>query len=303
MAVDRQGGGPAHNVGIDLRKLDPDMPVATIGLLGEDEDGDFLFQRATRYQLDTSQLHRTQERETSYTDVMTVADSGKRTFFHNTGSNDLLTPAHFEFSYRQERILHVGLLGLHALLDVDRGEGNGWVDILKRAQSSGLKTSIEMVSIDPVLNRRLATPCLPFIDYLIVNDQEIGSIAGMSTVIQGNTDPDACLRAARTVLAEGNMEIVAVHYPSGAVCVTRDGEQHVASSLSVPSSLVQGTVGAGDAFVAGFLYGVHEEWSIDDSLELAHVVAAASLRSVTTTGSVVSIEQCREFASRYGRRS
>ena len=296
IAVDRQGGGPAHNVGIDLRKLDPDMPVATIGLLGEDEDGDFLFQRATRYQLDTSQLHRTRERETSYTDVMTVAGSGKRTFFHNTGSNDLLTPEHFDFSNRQERILHVGLLGLHALLDAETGDGNGWVEILKRAQSSGLKTSMEMVSIDPVLNRRLATPCLPFVDYLVVNDQEIGSIAGMSTVIDGRTDPDACLRAARAALTDGNMELVAVHYPGGAVCVTRDGEQHIAPSLSVPQSLVQGAVGAGDAFVAGFLYGVHEEWSIDDSLELAHVVAAASLRSVTTTGSVVNIEQCRQFA-------
>ena len=296
MAVDHQGGGSAHNVGINLRKLDPDMPVATMGLLGEDEDGDFLFQRATRYELDTSQLYRTRERGTSYTDVMTVSGSGKRTFFHNTGSNDLLTPEHFDFSNRQERILHVGLLGLHALLDAEIGDGNGWVDILKRAQSSGLKTSIEMVSIDPVLNRRLATPCLPFVDYLVVNDQEIGSIADMSTVIDGRADPDACMRAARAVLADGSMELVAVHYPGGAVCMTRDGEQHVTPSLAVPQSLVQGAVGAGDAFVAGFLYGVHEQWSIGDSLELAHVVAAASLRSVTTTGSVVSIEQCRQFA-------
>lgn len=297
IAVDRQGGGSAHNVGIDLRKLDPDMPVATVGLLGHDEDGDFLFQRATRYQLDTSQLHRCGDRETSYTDVMTVADTGKRTFFHNTGSNDLLTPGHFDFIDRPERILHLGLLSLHALLDAENDRhGNGWADILAEAQANGLKTSIEMVSIDPVLNRKLATPCLPHIDYLVLNDQEIGSLAGLPTVTDGVTDPAACLQAAEMVLTNGRMELVAVHYPGGAVCVTRDGDRQIVPSLSVPQSLVQGSVGAGDAFVAGFLYGIHEQWPVADALELAHVVAAASLRSVTTTGSVESIEQCRQFA-------
>ena len=87
-----------------------------------------------------------------------------------------------------------------------------------------------------------------------------------------------------------------MNYPGGAVCVTHDGQQFVTSSLTVPQSQVQVSVGAGDAFVTGFLYGVHERWSIGDSLELAHVVAAAGLLSVTTTGSVETSEQCRQFA-------
>ena len=57
--TDRQGGGSAHNLGVDIRRLDPTMPVDAIGLLGADPDGDFLFERATEAGLDTTQLHRT----------------------------------------------------------------------------------------------------------------------------------------------------------------------------------------------------------------------------------------------------
>jgi len=295
--VDQLGGGSAHNVGIDLRRLDPTMPVATIGLLGDDEDGAFLFQQAAEHGLETTQLHRTSECATSYTDVMTVLSSGKRTFFHYPGANDLLTPAHFDFSNHRSRILHLGLLSLHAQLDsATAGGSNGWAEILKNAKAQGLKTSIEMVSIEHERNRAIALPCLEWLDYLIVNDHEIGSIAGVDTIDNGITRIDQCVIAAKRALAMGSMNLVTVHYPTGALCVTREGEQFMSRSLHVPQSMVVGSVGAGDAFVAGFLYGMHESWTIMESMELAHVVAAASLRSATTVGSVQTIAECREFA-------
>jgi len=43
-----QGGGSAHNLGMDIRKLDSAMPVAAIGLLGQDTDGDYLHNLAAR---------------------------------------------------------------------------------------------------------------------------------------------------------------------------------------------------------------------------------------------------------------
>ena len=295
--VDQRGGGSAHNVGIDLRRMDSSMPVAAIGMLGNDEDGAFLMHQAQTHGLDTSQLHRTSERSTSYTDVMTVASSGRRTFFHYTGANDMLTPQHFDFNHHRSRILHLGLLGLHAGLDSATGDGgNGWVEVLKNAKHHGLQTSIEMVSIEPERNRVIAGPCLEWLDYLVVNDQEIGSIAGVETLDGDTTNVDRCLVAARRVLEMGTMQLVTVHYPRGAVCVSRTGEEIISQSLIVPQSLVVSSVGAGDAFVAGFLYGMHESWSITESLKLAHITAAASLRSATTIGSVESISACRQFA-------
>ncbi len=41
-----EGGGSACNFGIDIRRLDPSMPVATIGCVGDDEDGRILLRYA-----------------------------------------------------------------------------------------------------------------------------------------------------------------------------------------------------------------------------------------------------------------
>lgn len=299
--VERQGGGSAHNVGIDLRKLDPSLPVATVGMLGLDDDGDFLFKQATDHQLDTSGLFRTDEKATSYTDVMSVVGSGKRTFFHHTGTNDLLAPHHFNFAESSARILHLGLLSLHATMDAPTASGgNGWSTVLQQAKEHGLATSIEMVSIDPQRNRALVAPCLPYLDYLIVNDQEIGCIADIPTLHDGLTLLDNCLEAAWKVLSMGKMKLVAVHFPAGALCVTRDGQHFHAPSLAIPQSQIVSSVGAGDGFYAGFIYGVHEHWPIDKSLALAHAVAAASLRSASTVGSVGSVHSCQQLSREWG---
>ena len=56
------------------------------------------------------------------------------------------------------------------------------------------------------------------------------------------------------------------------------------------------------AFAAGMLYGVHEGWSVDDALTLAHASAAASLRSLSTTGAVEPWRKCLELANEWGWR-
>lgn len=295
--IDQQGGGSAHNVGIDIRKLDSTMPVATVGMLGNDADGDFLFNQATEYQIDTTLLRRTEKKVTSYTDVITVGNTGRRTFFHHPGANDLLMPSHFSFYNHTAKILHLGLLSIHALMDASTSDGdNGWSEVLRQAQAQSILTSIEMVSIDQVRNRELVTPCLPFIDYLIVNDHEIGAIADIATLHNGQTRVQLCIDAAYKVLALGKMKSVTVHFPAGAICVTRDGELYEASAYSVPQTYIKGSVGAGDAFVAGFLYAMHEDWPIKSALTLAHAVAAVSLGSPTTVGSIESVIRCGEIA-------
>ena len=293
---DQQGGGSAHNVGIDIRKLDSSMPVATIGVLGEDEDGHFLYNQAQSHQIDTSQLHTTENRATSYTDVITVSDTGKRTFFHHTGANDLLLPSHFDFSKTNAKILHLGLLSVHAGMDAFLSKDeNGWSQVLKKAQSHSILTSIEMVSIDQQRNRELVKPCLAYIDYLIVNDHEIGAIADIDTLNNGETNIEKCIKAAYQVLGYGNMKSVTVHFPTGAICVAKDGSLHTVPAFRVPQTYVKGSVGAGDAFVAGFLYAMHESWPIEAALSLAHAVAAVSLGSATTVGSVQSVKRCQEI--------
>lgn len=296
-ATDQQGGGSAHNFGVDMRKLDATMPVDSIGLLGNDADGDFLFGKAREIGIDTGQLHRTDEAATSYTDVMSVTGTGKRTFFHDVGTNDLLTPDHFDFSSTTCRVLHLGLLGLHRHLDNPwSGDPNGWVTILKNARSAGLETNIELVSIEGDRIRQVGLPCLPYLDTLIVNEIEIGGLSAMPTIKDGRTDRSVCREAAQAVLREGTMRLVTVHYAQGAVCVTREGEVFESASVSVPPEAIGSTVGAGDAFAAGMLWALHEGWPVEHALQLAHAVAASSLRSQTTVGSVEDVDSCLDLA-------
>lgn len=288
--TDRQGGGSAHNLGVDIRKLDTAIPVFGIGLLGKDADGDFIMAQAQQAGIDTRQLRRTPQAETSFTDVMSVVGSGRRTFFHHAGTNDLLTPDHFEFNNTTAKILHLGLLGVHQRLDDQwQNDPSGWVNVLKKAQASGLQTNVELVSIEAGRIRDLCCPCLPYLDLLIVNDHEMGALAGVETIRQGKTDQNQCVLAARTVMDKGAMTLVCVHYPEGATCVTAQGVVTV-DAFSVDSSDIRGTAGAGDAFAAGLLYGLHENWSVRNSMVLAHAVAAASLRSATTVGAVESVD-------------
>jgi len=182
------------------------------------------------------------------------------------------------------------------------GEANGWVATLKKARAAGLETNLELCSIPAERQATLVRPCLPYLDYLVVNDGEIGAIAGRPTIVEGRTELPACIAAARAVLAAGAMRIVVVHFPGGGVAVERDGPVTVKPSVAVPQDAIAGANGAGDAFAAGFLYGTHEGWSVERSLALAHAAAAASLRGMTTTGTVERWADCLALADRWGWR-
>ena len=92
------------------------------------------------------------------------------------------------------------------------------------------------------------------------------------------------------------MRLVAVHYPEGAVCVTREGQVNECPSVTVPPEAIGSSVGAGDAFAAGMLWALHADWPVEYALQLAHAVAAASLRSQTTVGSVEDVDRCLDLA-------
>jgi len=149
----------------------------------------------------------------------------------------------------------------------------------------------------------LGRPCLPHLDYLIVNDYEIGALAGRKTRRpDGSTDHAAVAGAIDDALALGSMRWVAAHFPQGAVAGGRDGSRVALGSVAMPPSAIVGANGAGDAFAAGALYGLHEQWPIVQCLELGHACAAASMRAVSTTQGVGTVGECRALAKQWGFR-
>lgn len=303
LSEERKGGGSGSNLAIDMKKLDPAMPVETIMLVGDDDDGRFLLAEADAHGIDRSRATVSGAAATHYTDCFGSQRTGRRTHVTSQGIGALLTPDHFDFSTSKARIAHLGLPGEHRGMDGPwQGDANGWVAVLKKAHAAGLMTNLELVSIEPERVAALIRPCLPHLDLLIVNDHEIGAVAGMPTLAKGDTDVAACTAAAKAVLAAGAMKLVAVHFPAGGLILTRDGEMIRRPSCNVPAAEVVGANGAGDAFAAGLLYGLHEGWPLADCLQLAHATAGASLRGISTTGSVATWQECLALAKRWGDR-
>jgi len=279
------------------------MPVETIGLVGDDEDGHFLLAEADQFGIGRSRLQVTRETATQYTDAFGSRRSGRRTHLYFAGTAALLTPDHFDFSGLSVRTLHLGLPGVHKRMDASwQGDANGWVTVLKQARAAGLRTNLELASIAPDRLAGLIRPCLPHLDTLVVNDHEIGALSGHTTVREGVTDIDACVAAVEAVMATGPFDLVVAHFPRGAVAALRGGGVVRQPSVQVPAEAIAAANGAGDAFAAGFMLGEHEGWSVRDSLALGCAAAAASLRALSTTGSVDSWRECLALADRWGFR-
>jgi sugar/nucleoside kinase (ribokinase family) len=277
------------------------MPVETVGIVGDDENGRFLLSHADSFGIDRRQIAVTRELPTQFTDCFGSRKTGRRTHIYYAGVAALLTPDHFDLAKTGGRIFHLGLPGIHRTLDSPwQGDASGWVTVLKKAKAAGMLTNFELVMIEPERLAGIIRPCLPHLDYLIVNDWEIGALAAEKTYDAGVTDIDACLRAARQVLAKGNLGLVVVHFPKGAIAVSRDGVMTRQPSVRVPQVAIVGANGAGDAFAAGMLYGLHEGWEVRRCLALAHATAAASLRSASTTDAVESWQTCLRLAEDWG---
>ena len=237
-------------------------------------------------------------------DAFNVRDSGRRTHFYHQGVAAAMKPDHFDFSSTKARILHLGLPGAHAAMDRPWGdEANGWVAVLRKARARGLMTNLELMTTSAARLAELGRPCLPHLDTLIVNDFEIGALAGRETRhSDGSTDGAAVRRAIDDALELGAMRWVVAHFPEGAVAGGRDGTRFALGSVAIPASAVAGANGAGDAFAAGMIYGLHEDWPIADCLRLAHASAAASMRAVSTTEGVASVAECLALAEKWGMR-
>ena len=79
-------GGSAANVLTDLQSLGFPAPTLALGCVGDDEYGRLIFEHCRSHGVDTSLVRTLEGESTSYTDVMTLSDTGHRTFFHHQGA-------------------------------------------------------------------------------------------------------------------------------------------------------------------------------------------------------------------------
>lgn len=301
--IDRQGGGSGCNMAVDLKRLDPSLPVETQGLIGDDDDGRFLAAQCDAFGIRREGLRMSAEGATPYSDCYNSLESRRRTHFYAPGVASMLTPDHFDFSATRSRILHVGLPGAHKIMDAPWGlDTTGWAATLKKARAKGLQTNLEMVSTEATKVRAFGLSCLPHLDLMIVNDYEIGCVADVETRDGHGAIPSRVAEALAEVFTLGPLKLAVVHFPEGAIAMTSDGSIVSAGSVAMPAEAIAGVNGAGDAFAAGVLYGWHEGLTIEKCLRLGHACAAASMREVSTTTGVGTVSECWALAEKYGPR-
>lgn len=297
-------GGAPYNVLIDLAKAGAPFPLFAAGLVGQDSLGRQILDDCRRHRIDARHLRVTPQAPTSYTDVMTEQCHGRRTFFHARGANALWRGDDLDFKQIPARLFHLGyLLLLDALDQPDRRFGTRAARLLASAQAAGLKTSVDVVSEDSDRFGRIVIPALKYVDYCILNEIEAGKTSGIKVRRRnGALDKTALRQAARVLLDRGVRELVVIHFPEGGYARSGKGEEVWQPSLKLPDGYIAGTAGAGDAFCAGTLFGLHEAWTLQRSLLTAVCLAAASLSHPTCTTGVQSLKAALALSKKYGFR-
>lgn len=296
----RGGGGAPYNVLVDLALMGAPFPLTAIGVLGRDPEGDAIEEHIRSLNI-TPRFRRADCLHTSFTDVMTVRDTGQRTFFHNRGPNAEFCPDDIPWDDLNARIFHLGYLLLLERMDAEDPEfGSGAARALAEGRSRGIITSVDVVSESGDRYQAVCRPALPHTDYLICNEVEAGNIAGVDIRKGRYLDVDALPRVARTLLSMGVNEAVVIHAPEGGYALEATGEEAFCPSLTLPDGFIAGTVGAGDAFAAGFLYALHEGWSMERRLHLGACAAAASLSQPDTTSGMRPLADVLALGAQYG---
>ena len=277
-SISRAVGGCTPNTSINLAKIDSDIPVFAIGCVGDDEHGHYVISQLQKNGIDTSGVTVMEEQSTGFSDVINLP-TGERTFFHARGVNSLFSPEHVNLSSLRCRILHIGYIFLLDSFDAPDAEyGTVMAKFLHNVQNLGIKTSIDVVSDSLADYPSMIIPALKYCDYVIINEIECCSIWGYDPRHADNSLNIPLLKKAmEQTFACGINDKLIVHSKEASFCLNHTGQFTMVPSLKIPSEDVKGSVGAGDAFCAGCLHSIYNNYTDNQILEFASAAAACNL--------------------------
>ncbi len=295
-------GGCPYNVLKDLAKMQCAFPLEAAGIVGNDANGEYIINDCKEHGVDVSRMLVLENQITSFTDVMTDSQTGKRTFFHCRGCNGLLEPKHIDIQTSNAKIFLEGYMGLHDKMDCCDASGeNGHSIIFRKAKEAGFITVADLVTSNSDFYN-IAKPSLQWLDILSINEIELQMIAGVPVDTSTAKDMSKVEYLAKSILDRGLGKFIVVHFPECAVAFDKSGGKYVQASLNIPQERVAGSVGAGDAFMAGILWAVHEDKSIQEALIAGVCSAAHSLFDSSASGSVVPVAESMLLIEKYGFR-
>ncbi len=248
------------------------LRTSIVGVIGEDLFGNYMRDALSRRGVDTSQII---SDPTLDTGVSVILNRGSdRAILTYPGAIAALKEDQIqEDLLRRAKHLHMSSIFLQT--NLKPGLGN----LLMRARHHGLTTSMD-TNWDPHCEWKDVSEILSFVDVFLPNQQEALAITSATDLMTAlNQLCQKCKVVAIKMGKQGGL--------------ASDGNQIVkARALELK---VVDTVGAGDSFNAGFLYGYLNHWNLERSLRLAAVCGSLSTRASGGTDAQPTLDEALEY--------
>jgi ribokinase len=275
-------GGSAANTIYALAKLG--VSTAFCGAVGDDDYGRTLLQDFQKVGVNTTNIRVKKEARTGT--VLCLSDKfGRRSLYVMPSANSLLTTADLDLDY----INGAGMLHLASFAD-DR-QFQLVLELMDKLDSS-VRLSFAPGALYAAKGLKNLAPILKRAHLLFLNQDEMQQLAGEDVT----SGAEGCLKQGcqRVVVTLGTgrklKNVSAVGY-------IKDAEhEYIVEPLSQDVGAEVDTTGAGDAFAAGFLYGVVKGKGPEECGRLGNIVARFC---ITKMGAREGLPSQKELAQRY----
>ncbi|MHC1772057.1 MAG: carbohydrate kinase family protein [Flexilinea sp.] len=279
-------GGDAFNTTINLAKLGMNNDVKFVGLVGEDNYGDFILKIVREKGLNISGIGVSGEANTSISFIL-IESSGERHFIYNSGVSRVIDDEYVISQIDEDtEFLHIGSLMIHPNLEYEHLER-----LFKYARERGISTSFD-VTDDPKGEwfERIRAG-LPYTDTFFASYYEAVALSG------GLKDPEAISEYFRKY---GIKNFVLKLGKKGCYATDYNSVYRVETYEECP---VIDTTGAGDAFVSGYLFGLMRGFSMQECCVLGNASGSMSVGAIGATAATGTLEQIKQFLREHGTKS
>ncbi len=264
------------------------LKVAFIGVCGDDVFGRFMLDEMQKRDVDISNVIVRADGQTGLSLILNRPfDYGSQSATHTRPSAQddrailthpgliaALRAEHITDSLlRQTRHVHVASYFLQITLQP------GLPQLFRRARDLGLTTSLD-TNYDPSEKWMGFDELLSVTNVFMPNEKEAVSLSG-----EVNVDLAADRLGSR-------VETLVIKL--GAVGALGVGASQKVRAASIPVKVVD-TVGAGDSFDAGFIYGYLQKWELKQALQLACVCGALSTQKAGGTDGQPTLDEAMNY--------
>jgi ribokinase len=277
-------GGSAANTIYGLARLS--IKTGFVGMVGDDSDGELLVKDFQKAGVDTSQI-KVKPGVKSGTVIGLTDSLGHRSLYVLPAANSRLTLNDLDMDYvNQARILHISSFADDRQFKVTR-------DLIRRLNSS-VKVSFApgalyarqgLIALAPILSRTYV---------LFLNQSEIRQLTEQGVRSGAKTCLESGCQIVAVTLGKGKKLRIgkgAVQRTVTAIGYIRDTRNECVIEPPERSATQVDTTGAGDAFVAGFLYGLLKNKGLEVCGRLGNIVAQFSIRKVGARAGLPTLAQ------------